>query len=87
MERQEVYKVIDGERTYQDNKWGDKSHDNSHEVEAWILYMEHNLVKARIAISTQAGSQGGLEHLRKVVALGIACFEVHGVPERTLPNT
>lgn len=82
MERKEVYEILNGERDYQDKKWGGKQHDNYHEVEAWIIYMQHNLNKAIEAISTQRGIQGGLEHLRKVTALGIACFEVHGVPRR-----
>lgn len=82
MTRQEVYKVIDSERDYQDTKWGGKAHDNYHEVEAWILYMQAYLNKAINRISSEKGPIGGLEELRKVVALGVACFEVHGVPER-----
>lgn len=82
MERSEVYRILDGERAYQDEKWGGKPHDNHHEVEAWITYMQHNLHEAIRAVSTEKGPQGALEHLRKVTALGVACFEVHGVPER-----
>jgi hypothetical protein len=85
MDRKDVYGVIDRERDYQDKKWGGKQNDNYHEVEAYILYMQHNLNEAMKAISTQKGAQGGLEHLRKVVTLGVACFEVHGVPERVVP--
>ena len=83
MDRQKVYEVIDGEREYQDKKWTPDKHGN-HEVESFILYMEHYLMKAREAISTQNGVLGGLEQLRKVVGTGVACFEKHGVPERKI---
>lgn len=84
MTRQEVYSVLDEEREYQDSKWGGKHHDNYHQVEAWMVYMQAYLNKAINRISTESGPQGGLEELRKVVALGIACFEIHGVPERKI---
>jgi hypothetical protein len=83
MERKDVYNVIDNERSYQDNKWTPEQHGN-HEVEAYILYMEYHLSEARKLVSTQNGTQGVLHDLRKVVGLGIACFEKHGVPDRFL---
>lgn len=83
MNREQVYEVINRERGYQDVKWGGKVHDNHHEVEAWIVYMQAYLNKAINRVSTESGPHGGLDELRKVVALGIACFEIHGVPERT----
>lgn len=81
MIRSDVYKAIDSERDYQDNKWGEQV-DRSHEVESYVLYMEHYLHKVREELSTKSGVSEGLEQLRKVVALGIACFEVHGVNNR-----
>lgn len=84
--RKEVYSIIDTEREYQDIRWGGKEHDSQHGVEAYILYMQHYLNKAAKAISTKEGVYGGLENLRKAVALGVACFEVHGVPPRTLTD-
>jgi len=80
--RKEVYEAIDSERDYQDAKWGGKDHDNYHEVEAFITYMQHYMNKAIEAISTQKGAAGGLNELRKVVTLGVACFEVHGIEKR-----
>lgn len=81
MTREEIYKIIDAERNYQDTKWG-LQHDANHEVESYILYMEDYLNEARHLLSHANGVEGGLDVLRKVVALGIACFESHGVPER-----
>lgn len=82
MERRQVYKILDGERAYQDEKWGGNLHDRNHAVESWMTYMDYYLHQAKRRISTEAGVQGGLDELRKVVALGIACFEANGVPKR-----
>lgn len=81
MDREEVYEIIDGERQYQDDKWGDQ-HDAGHEVEAYILYMEDYLREAREQVSRNRGTKLALDTLRKVVALAVACFEIHGVPPR-----
>lgn len=83
MNRQEVYRIIDNERDYQDGIWGPQ-HDKHHEVESYVLYMEDYLNKARHELSHKSGVYSGLDMLRKVVALGIACFESHGVPERKI---
>lgn len=83
MKRSEIYKVIDNEREYQNSQWGE-FHDRDHNAEAFILYIEHYITEARRAITTEKGIQGGLTQLRKVVALGVACFEEHGVPEREI---
>lgn len=81
MERSEVYKVIDTERDYQEQRWIE-SEIQDHEIASFILYMEHHLYEARKTASTQSPETEALQHLRKVVALGVKCFEVHGVPER-----
>ncbi len=83
MERSTIYRLLDEERDYQDIRWGD-AHDKKHNVEAFMVYMDSYLRKAKDAITGNGGVPEGLEELRKVVALGIACFEVHGVPQRKL---
>jgi hypothetical protein len=55
-----------------------------HEVEAFIVYMEDYLTEARRQISREAGPENALATLRKVVTLGLSCFEEHGVPDRDL---
>ena len=43
--------------------------------------------KVRTAWTTEYGGHDqSLDLLRKVVAMGIRCFEHHGVPERMLPK-
>lgn len=81
IKRNVVFEAITGEREYQNKKWGDPPH----EVAAYILYMEHHLSKARRLSSEQRGDENSLDELRKVVTLGVACMEQHGVVWRD-PN-
>lgn len=82
MERTRVYEAIDSERNHQDFKWG-KIQDHPHEVGGYLTLMRKLLGDAEQAWSTAAGDYGGLEEIRKVIAVGVACCEQHGVPTRT----
>jgi hypothetical protein len=95
MNRSDVYAAIDGERDYQSAAWGrggtmrstSSEADGSHEVGSYLLLMEQYLTEARQAYTKNAGDLPALDQLRKVVALGVACFEEHGVPARgVFPN-
>jgi hypothetical protein len=92
--RADVYKAIDGEREYQ-QKWEDAESKGKHETGAFILFMEHYLQEARRLESTLEnggngvaekllGREGSLDFVRKVTALGVACMEQNGAPEREL---
>ena len=78
MNRQDVYKVIDDERAYQIEKWGD---DSDKSIKDFLFYMNDYMNRANES-ARQYGDLDTLDELRKVVALGIACFEVHGMIER-----
>ncbi len=92
--REDVYKAVDGERDYQ-QKWEDADSKGKHETGAFILFMEHYLKEARRLESTlenggnnrriadgSPGPEGSLDFVRKVTALGVACMEQNGAPER-----
>jgi hypothetical protein len=93
--RADVYKAIDGEREYQ-QKWEDAESKGKHETGAFILFMEHYLKEARRLESTLENGgngvvslvggrqEGSLDFVRKVTALGVACMEQNGAPEREL---
>jgi hypothetical protein len=85
--RQDVYAVIDGERDYQDSRWNASTTptEGRHSVEEFVLYMEHYLQEARRLLSTQASPKAthdGLDFVRKVTAMGVACMEQNGVVPR-----
>lgn len=80
MERKEIYNILDGEREYQDWKWNTANRKKP--TECYMLYMKALLDEAIQKISHTAGDFEALDILRKVVTLGIACFEDNGVPSR-----
>lgn len=79
LDREHIYKIIDEERFYQDSKWDDM--DSVNNVADFIIYMETYLEAAK-RINNPKEKDQSLDHLRKVVALGVACFEKFGVPAR-----
>lgn len=85
MNRQEVYKIIDEERVHQDSIGGSMNHQGNPTVEATLLMMEHYLAEARNKW-VNGDSNAALEMMRKVVGIGVRCFENHGCPRRKLPK-
>jgi hypothetical protein len=82
MVRALVYDAIDGEREYQDGKWGGPGHDAGHGVGSFIVFMDEYLRRAKEKLTTVVGDEAALHELRKVAALAVACFEQHGCPSR-----
>jgi len=75
MNRPDVYVKIDQERDYQDERWGGKSHDETHTLGDWILLMEGRLADARTAFCK--GQTADAIHLvRQTTAIGVAALEV-----------
>ena len=85
MERKEVYKLIDGERYYQNTvrieNEGDTRSDEEKCVGEFIIYMENKLNEAKDNVY-KLDIKGALESIRKVTALGVAAMESHDTPAR-----
>lgn len=82
MNRNDVYKVLDKERDFQDmiaSGWENKGVPSVGEE---LLIMEHYMQLAREAWVCRKGSEPCLKQMRKVCAMAIRCFENYGVPER-----
>ena len=79
--RKDVFFAIDQERDHQDKKWGTLG-EHPHEVGSWLTIMRQLLNDAERAYMSQLGDIGALDEIRKVVAVGVACMEQHGVPPR-----
>ena len=82
MNRSEVYKSIDSERHHQDVKWG-SIQDHPHEVGGWLTLMRKLLADAESAWASSNGDHKALIEIRKVLAVGVACAEQHGLPKRS----
>ena len=84
MKRQDVYRVIDGEREHQEiliiNRGWSPNEEKS-PIE-FMYYMQHYMNEAMKEGTTKTGYNEVLDNLRKVLALGVACAEVHGLPKR-----
>ena len=90
MKRKTDYKQIDTERQYQDLKWStrrtlDGTPDDQKPPAEWINYMEHHISAAKKGVY-DLDSEEALAQVRKVVALGVRCLELHGCPEREIPE-
>lgn len=76
-----VYRSVDLERDYQDRKHGGYFHDRGHTIQDWLSFMYDKLEDAQ-ELALHNEDELALEELRKIVALGVACMEIHGAPLR-----
>ncbi len=82
-----VLDAIASERAYQARRWGNRRwngtfEETKHSVGDFLVYMQDYLTEAFHDASREDGDEKALESLRKVVALGVACFEQHGISMR-----
>lgn len=88
MEKEEVYKRINGELIYQDLRWKnnlrpDGVPDEEKPVAEWLNYIEYHLDKAK-NYNYHLDKNNSLHELRKVAALAIRALMIHGCPLRDL---
>jgi len=91
MERQEVYKRIDQERDYQDWRWDDGQRedrvmDEEKSPAEWLNYIEMQIDYAKIA-NYELNKEEVMNHIRKIAGLAVRAMEIHGCPERKIPET
>ena len=92
MNRTDVYAVIDGERAYQDSRWGSTysgdrpadgimpgGHRTIDEFSLYIIGYANDLL---IEGAHFAESEKKLAIIRKIAGLCVACMEQHGAPKR-----
>lgn len=77
--------AIIGERAHQDTKWGTVA-DRPKQVGSYLTLMRKLLRDAEDAWATSSDDILALDEMRKVVAVGVACFEQHGAPLREQPT-
>lgn len=79
--KEQVFSAVSDERVFQDRKWGTVD-QHPHEVGAWLTIMRQLLNDAERYYMSQRGDFGALDEMRKVVAVGVACMEQHGIVPR-----
>lgn len=80
----QVFDVIKSERMYQDRGADQWNHEGAASIEAELLLMEEYLLKARRVWQSSSDQDDVLDVMRKVVGVGVRCFENHGCPSRDL---
>jgi len=92
MKRKNVYKLIDGERDYQDSRWNNDEEkrsgksdilDKDKSLAEWLNYIEFHLNEAKHSVYALESKQVK-ESVRKIAALAVACLENNDCPPRKL---
>lgn len=84
--RKLVYDLIDGEIEYAQH-WDKMRPESSQKdadkpIEAWLLWMEEYLSRARKAATTSVDKTEALENIRKLAGLAVNCMTYHPTPAR-----
>lgn len=85
--RAKVFGALNSERDYQDAK-GEQTYEGTprgHSIEEFLLYMRDYVEEGTHVASRVWGDKckpAMLDIVRKVTALGVACMEQHGAPQR-----
>src|SRR6185295_13046343 len=90
MTRENVYKLIDGEREYQDSFIADPKNDRSEGVNAYknrtvgeeLILIDTYLRRAKDAWSDTPSDTAALAIIRKISGLCVRCMENHDTPAR-----
>jgi hypothetical protein len=80
--REVIGRFINDERAYQDERWS----GHEHEIETYLVYIESyvNEAKELLARNRHEDVLFDVQHiLRKIIALGVACAEQHGIQPRS----
>jgi hypothetical protein len=81
MNRNDVYKLIDGERDYQDSKPPRPDGDSITPVSSWLIYIEKKLNEAKENVYF-LDNIASLERIRQIAALCVACMEYNETKPR-----
>lgn len=87
MKREEVYKLIDGEREYQNIKWSENTTDSRsiHKPYEWLVFMQDYLTEAFHVASRNPEPQAqidAMDIIRKITAMGVCAMEQNVCPPR-----
>lgn len=85
--REEVYKLIDGERDYQEKKWNSMTTSSSglHSAGEWLTFIQDYLTEAMHITSRNPEPEATkrvMNNIRKITAMGVAAMEQIETPPR-----
>lgn len=80
--REEVYKVIDGERNYQNHLGSSRTDGSAKTAGEYIMMIDYYLAHAKESWVGNPGVKMALHDIRKIAAIAVRCLEEHGAPPR-----
>lgn len=83
-----VYEALDGERDYQDERWGGTGTHGIHSVTEFLVYIQdytNEALHTETREEDETANRKALDGVRKIGALAVACMEQHGAPKRQRP--
>ena len=89
LSRTEVYRLIDGERDYQNNLadhkgWIEGDRTPATKVADFITLLDVYVQRAQAAYADNSGDEPALDVIRKIAGIAVHCMEKNGAPERKL---
>ena len=82
MQRADVFKLIDGERDYQDGLQPDRTDGSDKTVGEYLVMLQYYVDEAVAAWTTTAGPDSALDMIRKCAGICVHCMEDHEAPPR-----
>lgn len=87
MSRREAYRLIDGERAYQDERWKNSEDGPRKSVGEFLTLIRHYSHLADELYSKNDTNDAAREAVRKLAAIAVHCMEVNGAAERVIPKS
>ena len=76
--REQVYKIIDSERDYQNHLSKEKGYDDNHSTAEHLVLLRSYLNRAETAWCDNLGDDMALEGIRKIAGIAVRCMEENG---------
>ena len=86
MDRTEVYRLIDGERAYQNAMEDKNGWQKKKAVGEWIVLIHHYTTEMDKAWAKNTGDTQALDVMRKIAGIAVHCMEQNGAPPRQMPG-
>ena len=83
--REDVYKVIDTERAYQNSLPPNRTDGSTHTVGDYVTMMQNYQADLVRAWTVNAGNDEALKVMRKLAGIAVRCMEEHGAIPRVQP--
>jgi len=82
MKREDVYKLIDEERDYQDRLPSIRTDGREHTVGEFMVMLQYYMSRAIEAWTMNSGDADALNEIRKIAGICVNCMEHHDTRSR-----